>query len=109
MTMQPSHSPKPRVFGPGYGTHLAYNFSLVKICAKLVIKLFINAFIPGVYYEEAHWRVIDLYYKMSGRRYGTNNSKRCDHCGSILEPKQPAEPHVINIVSEEKPSTSSKK
>ena len=105
MTMPPCHSPKPEIFGKGYGAHLAYNFSLVKLFFKLSIKLFINAFVPGVYYEEAHWRVIDLYHKMSGHRHGTNNSKRCEHCGSTLEPRQLAESHVIKIVPEEKPST----
>lgn len=108
MTMQPSHSPKPHVFGPGYGAHLAYNFGLTKTFTKLAIKIFINTFIPGVYYEEAHWEVIDLYYKMNGRRHGTNNPKRCDECGSILEPQTPAKPHVVATLQPTKPSTSPK-
>lgn len=85
MTMPPRHSPKPKIFGKGYGAHLAYNFGLVKILFKLTIKLFINAFVPCTYYEEAHWRIVDLYYKMRGHRHGTNNLKRCEHCGSQLE------------------------
>ena len=107
--MPPHHSPKPKILGPGYGTHLVYNFSLVKLFFKLAIKLFINAFVPGVYYEEAHWRVIDLYHKMSGYRHGTNNPKRCNQCGSTLEPQKPAKPHVIKIEPEPKPSTSIEK
>ena len=103
--MQPTHSPKPNVFGKGYGKHLAHNFELVKIFTKLAIKLFINAFVPCVYYEEAHWRVIDLYYKMSGHRHGTNNPKRCNQCGSNLEPKEPEKPHVLKIEPEPKPNT----
>lgn len=93
--MSPCHSPKPNVFGKGYGKHLANNFGLIKIMIKLIIKLFINVFVPGVYYEEAHWRVIDLYYKMNGYRHGTNNPKRCEHCGSKLEPKESLAPVTI--------------
>lgn len=96
MTMQTCHSPKPRVFGKGYGAHLAYNFSLVRTFTKLAIKLFINAFVPGVYYEKAHWTVIDLYYKMSGHRHGTNDPKRCDQCGSNLEPSQSPVIHPVD-------------
>ena len=107
MTMPPHHSPKPKIFGKGYGAHLAYNIGLVRTFTKLAIKVFINIFIPGVYYEEAHWEVIDLYYEMSGRRHGTNNPKRCDECGSTLEPKKPAKPHVVAILPEVKPDTTS--
>lgn len=84
MTMQQIHSPKPKVFGEGYGAHLAYNFSLIKLFFKLALQLFVNAFVPGLYYEQAHWKVIELYHKMRGFRHGTISDHRCPECGGEL-------------------------
>jgi hypothetical protein len=82
MTMQNIYSPKPKVFGKGYGAHLSYNLQLVKLFIKLALQVFINAFIPGVYYEQAHWQVIDIYHKMRGFRHGTHSDHRCPECGA---------------------------
>lgn len=82
MTMQNIYSPKPKVFGKGYGAHLSYNLQLVKLFIKLALQVFINAFIPGVYYEQAHWQVIDIYHKMRGFRHGTQSDHRCPECGA---------------------------
>jgi hypothetical protein len=84
MVMHKVHSPKPKMFGKGYGTHLAYNYGLVKMFFKLGFKVLINAIVPGVYYEQAHWGVIDLYHKMSGYRHGTHSDHRCSECGGDL-------------------------
>lgn len=84
MTMQQIHSPKPKVFGEGYGAHLAYNFSLIKLFFKLSLQIFVNAFVPGLYYEQAHWKVIELYHKMRGIRHGTISDHRCKECGGEL-------------------------
>lgn len=84
MTMHTVHSPKPEVFGKGYGAHLAYNFKLVRLFYKLALKIFINAIVPGVYYEQAHWQIIELYYMMRGTRHGTNSDHRCNECGGDL-------------------------
>jgi len=82
MTMQTVHSPKPKVFGKGYGTHLSYNFKLVSMFFKLALQVFVNAFVPGLYYEQAHWKVIELYHKMRGYRHGINSDHRCAACGA---------------------------
>ncbi len=84
MVMQKVHSPQPKVFGEGYGSHLAYNYGLVKLFFKLGFKMLINAIVPGVYYEQAHWGVIELYHKMNGVRHGTRNEHRCNECGGEL-------------------------
>lgn len=84
MTMQTPYSPKPKIFGDGYGKHVSYNYVLMKKFFWLGWKMLVNMFIPGVFYERAHWEVIDLYYKMQGRRHGTDNEKRCDECGGNL-------------------------
>ena len=84
MTMQQTHSPKPEVFGEGYGAHLAYNLRLVKLFFKLALQVFINAFVPGLYYEQAHWKVIEVYYKMRGLRHGTISDHRCPECGGEM-------------------------
>ena len=82
--MQTPHSPKPKIFGNGYGKHISHNYQLMKKFFGLGLKLLANMFIPGIYYERAHWEVIDLYYKMQGYRHGTDNAKRCDECGTDL-------------------------
>ena len=84
MTMQQTHSPKPKVFGEGYGAHLAYNLRLVKLFFKLALQVFVNAFVPGLYYEQAHWKVIEIYHKMRGFRHGTISDHRCPECGGEL-------------------------
>jgi len=84
MTMQPIHSPKPKIFGAGYGKHVSHNYKLMKKFFWLGWKMLVNTFIPGAFYECAHWEVIDLYYKMQGHRHGTDNEKRCDRCGANL-------------------------
>ena len=84
MTMHPYHSPKPKIFGAGYGKHVSHNYRLMKKFFALGWKMLVNMFIPGVFYERAHWEVIDLYYKMQGYRHGTNDVKRCDGCGANL-------------------------
>lgn len=45
-------------------------------------KMLANTFIPAVFYERAHWEVIDLYHKMRGFRHGTKNDHRCAECGN---------------------------
>jgi hypothetical protein len=84
MTMQQIHSPKPKVFGEGYGAHLAYNFKLIRLFFKLSLQIFVNAFVPGLYYEQAHWKVIEIYHKMRGLRHGTISDHRCPECGGEL-------------------------
>jgi len=81
MTMQVTHSPKPKIFGKGYGKHVAYNYALMKKFFWLGWKMLVNMFIPVAFYERAHWEVIDLYHQMSGFRHGTNNDHRCSKCG----------------------------
>ncbi len=82
--MHTVHSPKPKIFGEGYGAHLSYNLKLMRMFFKLALQIFINAIVPGVYYENAHWKVIELYHTMSGVRHGTHNEHRCDKCGGEL-------------------------
>ena len=84
MTMHTVHSPKPKIFGEGYGAHLSYNFKLVRMFFKLALQIFINAIVPGLYYENAHWKIIELYHTMRGTRHGTNNDHRCSKCGGDL-------------------------
>ena len=84
MTMQETHSPKPKIFGKGYGKHVSYNFKLMKRFFWLGWKLFANMLIPGAFYERAHWEVIDMYHNMRGYRHGTINNHRCDKCGNEL-------------------------
>ena len=79
--MQVTHSPKPEIFGKGYGKHVAYNYALMKTFFSLGWKMLANMLIPNVFYEHAHWEVIDLYHKMSGFRHGTINDHRCSECG----------------------------
>lgn len=86
MTMQTPHAPKPKIFGDGYGKHVSHNYWLIKKFFWLGWKMLVHMFIPGIFYERAHWEVIDLYYKMQGYRHGTNDTKRCGKCGSKLEP-----------------------
>ena len=81
MTMQVTHSPKPKIFGKGYGKHVAYNYALMKRFFWLGWKMLVNMVIPAAFYERAHWEVIDLYHNMSGFRHGTNNDHRCGECG----------------------------
>ena len=82
MTMQVTHSPKPKIFGKGYGKHVANNLKLMKQFFWLGWKMLANTFVPGVFYERAHWEVIDLYHSMRGFRHGTSNNHRCAACGS---------------------------
>jgi len=82
--MQEIHSPKPKVFGEGYGAHLAYNFRLIKLFCKLSLQILVNAFVPGLYYEQAHWKVIEVYHKMRGFRHGTHSDHRCPECGGEM-------------------------
>jgi len=82
MTMQVTHSPKPKIFGEGYGKHVATNVKLMKQFFWLGWKMLANTFIPTMFYEHAHWEVIELYYKMRGIRHGTKNDHRCPKCGS---------------------------
>ena len=84
MTMQSIHSPKPKIFGVGYGAHLAYNLRLVKQFIKVALQVFINAFVPCTYYEKAHWQVIELYHRMRGFRHGTESDHRCKECGTDM-------------------------
>jgi len=79
--MQVTHSPKPKIFGEGYGKHVAYNYALMKKFFWLGWKMMANMIIPAAFYERAHWEVIDLYHKMSGFRHGTRNDHRCTECG----------------------------
>ena len=83
---------KPEVFGKGYGSHMLDKYRLFKTFVKLSFKVFVNIFAPSAYYEKYHWEVIDLYYKFRGFRHGTDNSKRCDACGSELEPRPEPKP-----------------
>lgn len=84
MTMQVTHSPKPKIFGEGYGKHVVYNFKLMKRFFWMGWKLLANTFIPGAFYEAAHWEVIEMYHKMRGFRHGTRNDHRCNECGHEL-------------------------
>jgi len=84
MTMQVTHSPKPKIFGKGYGKHVASNLKLMKRFFWLGWKMLANTFIPSAFYEKAHWEVIDLYHKMRGFRHGTKDEKRCKECGHEL-------------------------
>lgn len=94
--MHTYNSPTPRVFGKGYGGHLAYNLRLAKLFTRLVFVSIIHAFAPTAYVEKAHWQIIEMYYKHKGLRHGTMDPKRCDHCGSTLEPQPEIEPTVVN-------------
>jgi len=85
MTMQVTHAPKPKIFGKGYGKHVSANLRLMKRFFWLGWKMLANTFIPTLFYERAHWEVVDLYYKMRGYRHGTQNEHRCGSCGSELE------------------------
>ncbi len=85
--MQPYHSPKPSIFGKGYGKHILYNLKIAKSFLKLAYKLFVNAFIPGKYYDETYSQIVNFYYKLRGHRHGTLDLKRCNECGSQLEPR----------------------
>ncbi len=84
MTMQPTHSPKPKIFGEGYGKHVADNLKLMQRFFWLGWKILANTFVPSAFYERAHWEVIDLYHRMRGFRHGTDNEKRCDECGGEI-------------------------
>jgi len=84
MTMQSTHSPKPKIFGEGYGEHLSYNYKLMKKFFWLGWKMMVNMLIPGVFYERAHWEVVELYHKMRGFRHGTISDHRCPECGGEL-------------------------
>ena len=84
MTMQRTHSPKPKIFGEGYREHLSYNYGLMKKFFWLGWKMLVNMFIPAAFYEKAHWEVIDLYHKMRGFRHGTVSDHRCPECGGEL-------------------------
>lgn len=84
MTMQTTHSPKPKIFGKGYGKHVAYNYKLMKRFFWLGWKMLVNMFIPAAFYERAHWEVIEMYHKMRGYRHGTVSDHRCDKCGGEL-------------------------
>lgn len=84
MTMQQTHSPKPKMFGKGYGQHISYTYRLMKKFFWLGWKMMVNMFIPHVFYEQAHWEVIDLYHKMRGYRHGTHSDHRCPECGGDL-------------------------
>lgn len=84
MTMQVTHSPKPKIFGEGYGRHVASNLILMKKFFWLGWKMLANTFIPNVFYEKAHWEVVELYHKMRGFRFGTQNDHRCSECGHEL-------------------------
>jgi len=84
MTMQQTHSPQPKIFGKGYGHHILYNYRLMKKFFWLGWKMMVHMFIPNVFYERAHWEVIDLYHKMRGLRHGTISDHRCSKCGSDL-------------------------
>ncbi len=84
MTMQEIHSPKPEIFGKGYGQHILHNYRLMKQFFWLGWKMMVNMFVPGVFYERAHWEVIDLYHKMRGTRHGTVSDHRCSKCGGDL-------------------------
>ena len=84
MTMQVTHSPKPKIFGEGYGQHVATNLRLMKKFFWLGWKMLANTFIPFVFYENAHWEVVELYYRMRGFRHGTANDHRCNSCGHDL-------------------------
>ena len=80
--MQVTHSPKPEIFGKGYGKHVANNFVLMKQFFWLGWKMLVNTFFPAVFYERAHWEVIELYYKMRCFRHGTKSDHRCAKCGT---------------------------
>lgn len=84
MTMQVTHAPKPKIFGKGYGKHVVANLRLMKRFFWLGWKMLANTFIPTLFYERAHWEVIDLYHKMRGYRHGTRNEHRCKECGGDL-------------------------
>ena len=84
MTMQVTHAPKPKIFGKGYGKHVAANLQLMKRFFWLGWKMLANTFIPTLFYERAHWEVIDLYHKMRGYRHGTKCDHRCNACGGDL-------------------------
>ena len=84
MTMQVTHAPKPKIFGKGYGKHVVTNLRLMKRFFWLGWKMLANTFIPTLFYERAHWEVVDLYHRMRGYRHGTKNDHRCESCGSDL-------------------------
>jgi hypothetical protein len=84
MTMQVTHAPKPRIFGKGYGKHIATNLKVMRKFFWLGWKSLVNTFVPFAFYEVAHWEVIDLYYAMRGYRHGTKCNTRCEKCGSDL-------------------------
>jgi len=93
MIMQKVHSPKPKIFGEGYGAHLAYNYRLMKKFFWLGWKMLINMFVPAAFYEQAHWEVIELYHKMRGNRHGTFSDHRCPKCGNDLPSADEAHYH----------------
>lgn len=95
MTMYNVNAPKPKMFGKGYGTHLARNFHLSKKFINLAFKAIVNGIAPDIYYERVHFETIDLYYRFCGFRHGIDNPTRCEYCGSGLEPPQAATPHVV--------------
>jgi len=82
--MQVHEHPKPKIFGKGYGTHIAYHFKLFRLLAKIAIRSFVTMLIPSAYHEQYHWDIIDLYHKLRGYRHGTVNEKRCNECGTEL-------------------------
>ena len=84
MTMQVTHAPKPKIFGKGYGKHVVTNLRLMKRFFWLGWKMLANTFIPTLFYERAHWEVVDLYHRMRGYRHGTKIDHRCESCGSDL-------------------------
>ena len=84
MTMQVHKHPKPKVFGKGYGTHIAYHFKLFKKFVAVTSRIFLNMLIPSVYHERYHWDIIDIYHRLRGYRHGTENEKRCNECGTEL-------------------------
>jgi hypothetical protein len=82
--MQVHEHPKPKIFGKGYGAHIAYHFRVFTVIAKILLQLTVTMFLPRVYHQKYHWDIIDLYYKLRGERHGTANERRCDECGTEL-------------------------
>lgn len=100
---------KPSIFGKGYGVHVSYNLKIAKAFLKLAYKLFINAFFPSKYYDEAYGRIVDFYYKMRGHRHGTPDLKRCNECGSQLEPRDDNHHPILIIPSKDTSKDSTNK
>jgi hypothetical protein len=78
--MKVKEHPKPRIFGKGYGSHVVYHGRLFLSFTGMTLKVLVTMFLPKVYHESYHWKIIEYYHKLRGYRHG-EHEQRCSECG----------------------------